>query len=348
MVARGRVASDRRSQLPVSTPAWLAGRKPRRMPSEGPMSGPIYPSPQVLCPLCGSTAALRVRDYDTCWILAVWRDLLRVDVLAELPELGTIRLWSCQNCRLEYFLPAKAGSGTFYAQLQAIPSYYPSFKWEHAQALAQTRSGERVLEVGCGTGDFLGRLRNAGAKAEGLELNEAAAHIARKHGLRARCEPMSTLIRAGAVYDTVMAFQVLEHVPDPGDFLRQCVSLLKPEPGARLVIGVPDADGYHRHVLDPFDLPPHHMTRWTRRSLMFAAEMLGLRLDRLAASPLDDAHAFMWASGTLGRATGKLVDVTRPAGFAARALARLVRTSGLKRWIPGHTVYASFSRPSGL
>lgn len=316
------------------------------MSPPAPAYGPAaLDAPAPPCPLCLARGSTPIRSYNLSRLAAAWRDHLHIDITPELPPEPTTTLFTCAGCGLGFFHPAKPGSGAFYADLQAFPWYYPKFKWEHAQALTEVRPGQQILEVGSGTGEFLARLVQTVPTAEGIELSDAAVEAATQRGLKVRNITLADLARTGQRYDAVMAFQVLEHVPDPRGFLVECAAVLSDAPGSRLILGVPNADAYHRHVLDPFDLPPHHMTRWTPSAFRAVAKLLGLQLDRLAAAPLEAEHAFQWASSLLGRATGRLVDVTDPAGLPVRALSKLARTTGLRRLLPGHTLYASLSRP---
>ncbi len=38
-------------------------------------------------------------------------------------------------------------------------------------------------------------------------------------------------------------------------------------PGGLIGLAVPNQRSYVRHMVNPLDMPPHHMTRWTRKAL---------------------------------------------------------------------------------
>lgn len=304
------------------------------------------------CPLCGRAAPALTREYDARRLVADWREALGVDAAGDMPPGLVVSLWSCRSCGLAFYHPAKAGSGAFYAQLQARLPYYPGDKWELRAAVDDVRAlglglgrGARVLEVGCGDGSLLKRLESVGVCARGIEINPDAVAAARARGLDVRCaSPEQLLPECSGGFDAVLAFQVLEHVPKPRVFLEQCAALLSSAPGSRLILGVPNADGWFKHLNDPLDLPPHHMTRWGRRAMVGAAELLGLRVERLEVEPLTDAYAGHWAAGVVGRLTGRLIDITKPPGLAARVLSKAARTLRLGRVLPGHTLYACLTR----
>ena len=77
----------------------------------------------------------------------------------------------------------------------------------------------RVLEVGCGQGSVLGRLKAnfPSASFSGIDLNEGAVTRARKKRLDVRLGASTDI---EGQYDTIIAFGVLEHVPSPTSFLK--------------------------------------------------------------------------------------------------------------------------------
>lgn len=311
-----------------------------------PTNSPILPD---ACPLCRGAQSACVRSIPTSDLAARWLAALGIDVAHDLRGVPQVSQGDCPACGLQSFYPARPGSPAFYAQLQARLPYYPGDKWEYQRALSDVRAissqRPRILEIGCGDGSLLERFRDAGAQSEGIELSPEAVAAAVARGLDVKLATTADLLpaRAGA-FDAVVAFQVLEHVPDPRGFLEQCAALLSPAPGSRLILGVPNADGWFKHIDDPLDLPPHHMTRWGRQAMRHAAAHLGLRVERLEIEPLADAYAGHWAAGVVGRLTGKLIDIYTPPGLAARVLSKGVRTLRLGRVLEGHTLYACMVR----
>lgn len=108
------------------------------------------------------------------------------------------------------------------------------------EALAEV-PGRRVLEVGCGAGDLVAHLREAGFDAVGLEPSEEASASARARGLPVHCETLDAFSRRTAgreIFDGVVLLNVLEHVPDPAAALRAVRALARE--GAVLVVRVPN------------------------------------------------------------------------------------------------------------
>jgi 2-polyprenyl-3-methyl-5-hydroxy-6-metoxy-1,4-benzoquinol methylase len=95
--------------------------------------------------------------------------------------------------------------------------------------------GARVLDFGCGNGEFLKEAAGAGYRAEGIELDAATRERAAENS---GC-PVHSLdeVMAGAPkYDAIHLGDVLEHLPDPAGTMRELEMILAPD-GLFLVEG---------------------------------------------------------------------------------------------------------------
>jgi SAM-dependent methyltransferase len=102
------------------------------------------------------------------------------------------------------------------------------------------KRGERILDVGCFTGELIGLLSARGAEAYGLELQPEAVEIAQQRlpGRVYKAEVDGSAFPAGP-YDTITMMGLIEHVTDPAKFVRRAHSLLVPR--GRLLLQTPDA-----------------------------------------------------------------------------------------------------------
>jgi 2-polyprenyl-3-methyl-5-hydroxy-6-metoxy-1,4-benzoquinol methylase len=94
-----------------------------------------------------------------------------------------------------------------------------------------------LLDVGCGNGDLLARMRGFGWKVCGVDPDPAAVSHARSRGLEVFRGTICDV--PGDGYDVISLNHVVEHVLDPVDLLRQCRDRLRPGTG-RLVIATPN------------------------------------------------------------------------------------------------------------
>jgi SAM-dependent methyltransferase len=101
----------------------------------------------------------------------------------------------------------------------------------------------RLLDFGCGAGDFLAQQRGRGWECHGVEVSERAVAAARARGLDVRATIGEY---PDASFDYVRANHSLEHVLDPPAITREMYRVLKP--GGTIFIGVPTRDGLPARV----------------------------------------------------------------------------------------------------
>jgi SAM-dependent methyltransferase len=98
-------------------------------------------------------------------------------------------------------------------------------------ALASVSAGERVLDLGCGTGDLAAALAGTGADVVAADVAQAA--LARAHGrhpgleLR-KLEIDGELPFADGAFDVVWSSEVIEHVADTARWLSEVRRVLAP------------------------------------------------------------------------------------------------------------------------
>jgi len=150
--------------------------------------------------------------------------------------------------------------------------------------------GERVLDLGCGLGDFAAALAQHGAAVVGCDVAETALRLARAR------HPGVEFVRSGeelpfadASFDVVWAGEVLEHVQDGLGLLAEARRVLRP--GGRLLLSTPGHGplrrlwlGVSRRAFERnFDPRADHVRFFTAgslRGLLTAADFGELRLVR--------------------------------------------------------------------
>ncbi len=95
---------------------------------------------------------------------------------------------------------------------------------------------DRLLDVGCGAGEFLERARRQGWQVFGVEIAEAGAEAARAAGLPVARGPLTRVDLPAESFDLVTFWNVLDFVRDPVADLRAARRLLTP--GGRVVLRV--------------------------------------------------------------------------------------------------------------
>ena len=110
----------------------------------------------------------------------------------------------------------------------------------------------RVLEVGCGNGDFLMEARDAGFDIQGVDVSESAVAIANRilgEGT-ARAGRLEDLNIAEGSLDIVVLADVIEHVRDPAHLMNRVRRILKP--GGVVFVATPSLDSLSARLMGRF------------------------------------------------------------------------------------------------
>ena len=96
--------------------------------------------------------------------------------------------------------------------------------------------GLKVLDVGCGGGLLAEALDSKGAEVTAIDVTEANIEVAKLHAQKMQVKIDYRLITAEELaqkesqsFDVVSCLEVIEHVPDPGQLIKACSDLLKPD-----------------------------------------------------------------------------------------------------------------------
>ncbi len=301
----------------------------------------------VVSPLTRTAEVTLVETIPASRLIAGWRAGYGIDITDELKGHREIRLYRCDRSGLLFFSPPDvAGSPRLYELLQRGDRYYMPPQWEHDVAVEDLPRFGKILEVGCGQGEFIEKLlRSPGPEVRGIDMNPAAVAHAQRKGLPiALASGDAPGGEPPGSWDAVCAFQVLEHVPDTRGFLASLVRLLRP--GGRLILSVPNADSFIRHDGNNLlDMPPHHMTRWCPDALRAIAALFPVRIVRFRFEPLAEYH-IDWYGAIQASRVRSVPLLGAAASLADRRVLRgaLRRSRALRRMITGHTIYACFEK----
>jgi len=131
---------------------------------------------------------------------------------------------------------------TYYRDNEAYAKFLAGwdagFYAKYADTLRPERAGGRVLDVGCGVGQVVKRLKEAGCDAWGVDVS--APNIERAREISSQCQLYDgrTLPFPDGHFASAGALNVLEHVDEPEAFLAELARVV--EVGGRVVVSSPN------------------------------------------------------------------------------------------------------------
>lgn len=204
------------------------------------------------------------------------------------------KILECKDCGLLYTTPRpiKEKIGKYYKSEKYyshqenkagfIPKVYEkvksiNLKNKYNIVTEKTTKG-KILDIGCGVGDFLHTMELKGWECTGVEPSEEAKAIARKR-IKAELftsEEQENLIDSS--FDIITMWHVLEHVDALRWQIQQLYRLCKP--GGRIIIALPNYksyDGqYYRAEWAAYDVP-RHLNHFNKETLIKIFEENQLR-----------------------------------------------------------------------
>ncbi len=169
-----------------------------------------------------------------------------------------------------------------------------------AHEITDLQKSGRLLDVGAGYGFFISEMKARGWDAEGLEISRKAITYAKERlEVTVHPGPLEALSFRQESFDVVTGFYVIEHLPDPLAFLRECYRIIRT--GGFLLLRYPHTTPI-KDLLGRFGIRnrlydmPAHLCDFSPKTMA----------DCLVRAGFDEVRHLIGGS-------------TRPAGFGARA-----------------------------
>lgn len=136
---------------------------------------------------------------------------------------------------------------------------------ERRHLLARQLSGlppGRALDIGAAGGGNTRVLRSRGWQAVALEYTAEGAEVAQERGLSVIRADATALPAADAAFDAVVAYDVLEHIPDDRGAVREIRRVLRP--GGHLLVAVP----VDMRLWSAHDVAVGHVRRYSKETIV--------------------------------------------------------------------------------
>ena len=139
-------------------------------------------------------------------------------------------------------------------------------------SLKKVPYGSDILEVGCGMGYLTYALNKTGYNAKGIDISRTAIERAiASYGKHYEAKDVHDYCKmASGKYDVVISTEVIEHIPNPIDFIKDLLKLCKPK--GYVLITTPNKTFYPNKMVWESTSPPVHLWWFSEKSIMYIAK----------------------------------------------------------------------------
>lgn len=149
-------------------------------------------------------------------------------------------------------------------------------------------SGKKLLDIGCGTGDFLKAALDSGWNIQGVEQNNQAKTIANEKTNNKVLPPEALIELPDSSFDIITLWHVLEHLPKLEEQVKMLSRLLKND--GTLIIAVPNYKShdakYYKEFWAAYDVP-RHLWHFSQDSISKLFSEVGMTITKIKPMPFD-------------------------------------------------------------
>ena len=228
------------------------------------------------CPLCGETKYVLKEEYEINKLIKDWKNKYAFIPIGDNYKDNLLERRVCKNCGIHYYNYLIPDTNEFYQRLTNLHPIYSKNKWDYNEALGivQKYKPSRLLDIGCGYGYFIDKIKNYIEYVAGTEFNELAIKECTKKGIKIYDKDLSQI---NEKFNMITAFQVLEHVTDIKTFITNVKDLLNPNGLLLFVTPNPNSEliKYNPGILE---LPPHHNLDIPKETYEYIAKQNNLKI----------------------------------------------------------------------
>jgi 2-polyprenyl-3-methyl-5-hydroxy-6-metoxy-1,4-benzoquinol methylase len=214
---------------------------------------------------------------------------------------------SCSNCGMKFVNPrpdekeiGKYYESTDYMSHDTGKKTGLNFLYRRARnfslkkkfkIIEEYAKGKKLLDFGCGTGEFIFFCKQNGFNVKGIEPGERPRSFARnKYQLEVHEETYLSHL-THQEFDIITLWHVLEHVHLLNERMKKIAEIMNPD--GTLIIAVPNCNSWDAHYYGKFwaayDLP-RHLYHFSPETMKILAQNHTLKIDRIIPMKLDSYY----------------------------------------------------------
>lgn len=190
----------------------------------------------------------------------------------------------------DYISHTDSNRGVVNKVYKRVRNYSIKKKFQLTNSLTTDKT---LLDIGCGTGDFLSYVKDQNWTVKGLEPDKGARAICKTKGLEIQ-HTDSLFELAEKSFSVITMWHVLEHVYHLNRDLTQIIKLLKDD--GFLIVAVPNCSSYDAKKYESYwaayDLPIH-LYHFRPNDIRALAKKHDLEIDRILPMKFDSYYVSM-------------------------------------------------------
>ncbi|MFN3821747.1 MAG: class I SAM-dependent methyltransferase, partial [bacterium] len=245
------------------------------------------------------------------------------------PGLRNYRIVECSNCHLRFLNPRPINRLTYPENRSSTESetpYHPflslqtdlsitdrlyliarqfTIRWKRNKVREWIPPGGRVIDIGCGTGEFLNAIKND-YQVAGVEPEEQAANFGRDHYRIPIYTGTIDDLPQDLAADLITFWHSLEHIPQPVEDLIKALKHLKPQ--GKVLIAAPNCSSWDARIYQANWIAwdaPRHLYHFTPVTLSQLAQNAGLSVVANGSLPLDHIYNILMSEKLAAASLGK-------------------------------------------
>lgn len=183
-----------------------------------------------------------------------------------------------------------------------------ALNWKRKLVEANQPRNRKLLDVGCGTGNFLQHMNSHGWDTTGVEPSESAAAKARDKNAGKIFIGIDGI--GNQKFDVITLWHVLEHLHEPKKKLLSLRDLL--EENGTIIIAVPNRESfdakYYKNYWAAYDVP-RHLWHFSPANMKSILEQTGFRLTAQHPMLLDSFYVSLLSESYQNKNRNKIVNL---------------------------------------